>query len=497
LPDYEYAILDEAHDIERVASDAVGLRVSEGMVLHLLNRLAPSSDKGGKTRVGLIGRYLHLEELCDSALQAAWAAMKNYFLQVQRLFGSRREQQMRLRQAPDLPRELGSALADLAGALGEGARLATDEEAELEISAAAKRASALAESIIVWSAQSDPGHVYWLERAGWGNSERLKLRSAPVHVGQWLEETLFGGTRSVVLTSATLATGRGVSQHGAFAFLRERLGVPAFHAQDQLGESIPDSVLEASASLDLELDERPEPVDPKGEIDPDDARIEMGRAGRYEERDEPRRAKELLLGSPFDYAKQARLVLPDIPVPNAPGYFEALVEETRKACLESAGGVFVLFTSYSQLNQVYSALEAELSFHGFVLLKQGGGQTRTRMLDTFRQAKRCILFGVETFWQGVDVAGDALSTVIISKLPFPVPSDPIVEARSEQIEALGGNAFMDYSVPQAIIRLKQGFGRLIRRKTDSGTVVILDSRIRNKAYGRHFLNALPPAEVLL
>jgi len=256
---------------------------------------------------------------------------------------------------------------------------------------------------------------------------------APVEVGPLLRDLLFSRVKSAILTSATLAIGRPPD----FRPLVERLGLE----------------------------------------DPD----------------------TLALGSPFDYRRQAKLILrPDMPDPReADDFEEALCREVVRYADRSRGGAFVLFTSHGSMERVHRATAAELELRGLVLLRQGSGVPREALLDAFRATPGAVLFGTSTFWQGVDVPGDALRTVILAKLPFAVPTHPLAEARTEALEARGLDPFSNYSLPHAVLRLRQGFGRLIRSSTDTGTVVILDPRILRKSYGRTFLDSLPDVEIVV
>jgi ATP-dependent DNA helicase DinG len=261
----------------------------------------------------------------------------------------------------------------------------------------------------------------------------LKLCSSPVEVADSIKNAILDKFKTVVVTSATLAVGE------RFDYMEKRTGINFL----------------------------------------DKARV-----------------IRLLLASPFEYAQQALVAIPeDLPEPTSPAFEKALRESLLRSLEISQGRAFVLFTSRDLLVRTYTKLRGVLEGLGLNPMRQGE-MNRHMLLNRFRGEKNAVLFGTDSFWEGVDVPGKALELVIITRLPFRVPTEPIHQARAENIVMKGGDPFMEYTVPQAVIKFKQGFGRLIRSRDDRGVVLILDSRVLSKSYGSSFLRSLPEASVV-
>lgn len=429
LPDYDFLILDEAHTLESVASDHLGVSVNTNQVRHLL-----STMHNERTQRGML-HTAHGESVIG-AVNDAHQCLDAYIDRMVTFHDADRSSSGRLREPPDVPDTLSPVLTRLTEELSGVRRNVVDEQDRLELASLMERCKALSLEIEHWHRQQADDWVYWLEtepREGkrQRSRQRVSLHGRPIDVGPALRVLLFDELESAVLTSATLTTGGRTP----FSYMAERL-------------SLEDATTAA-------------------------------------------------LGSPFDYRSQLTVhVEADMPDPGNPGAFVPEVSRAiEKYAVQTDGRAFVLFTSYRMLQECADAVKACFTEHRLTLLVQGGGLPRTAMLQQFRDGDRCVLFGTDTFWSGVDVPGAALSNVIITKLPFAVPAQPTVEARIEQIRERGGTPFLDFQIPEAILKFKQGVGRLIRTKSDTGIVVILDPRVVTKRYGKLFLDALPEAPV--
>jgi ATP-dependent DNA helicase DinG len=483
LPSYKRVIIDEGHHLEDAASSHLGVSVTRRGMVRLFGRLERRGNKGllpvlaarlAATSDLLSTASLDLvrERLAPSTHRARELAQR-LFDQLQQLLESLPAAgALRLDEGFQQHRVwrdgLDATFTDLlreVSLINDGLRLVrerieSDEKKAEELSTTigelrgvGRRLEGAADSLVQAlrpAAGGDP-MVRWLELSGKPGPDRnVAAHAVPLDLAPILRADLFDRVETAIVTSATLAT------NGGFDFLRERLG---------LSEEPPVSTAAA--------DSQPAP-----------------------KKKSRRSVHTDVFPSPFDYARQALLAIPtDLPAPNEnpSGHADAVHRQLRDLVRAADGGVFGLFTSHRDLRAAATWWREEGLDARWPLLVHGEDEARDVLLKRFRDAGRAVLFGTASFWEGVDVPGRALRALLISKLPFRVPSEPVVAAQCEAIEARGGNPFVEYMLPHASLRLKQGFGRLVRTASDRGVVVISDPRVITKRYGRGLLDALPPA----
>jgi len=443
LPEHDAVIFDEAHQLEDVATEHFGARIST----HKLALLVRDAH------LGLARMPLWTGRAADDTIRSVERAGVALFAAIRGALVTANDDRVPL--PPDLfdapEREqawfrLDSALEDLARVAEAEAEPPPDEEpdadagARASLAGLARRARELRDDLATIAEQRQKRFVYWGETRPTGTM----LTASPIDVAELVRRHIVTAGPTPIFTSATLATAPAVAL-----------------ARGTLPTVVPADQLQQPAV-------------------PPDFTYQRARLGLGD-------ASELLVASPFDYARQALLYVPrDLPLPNEPGWTDAACARTRELLAISRGSAFLLFTSHRALREA----AAKLADLPHPLLVQGDAP-RASLVDRFRATPGAVLFGTASFWEGVDVPGDALGLVVIDKLPFAPHTDPLVAARMQARAELGEDPFHTVQLPAAALALKQGFGRLIRRRDDRGVVAVLDPRIVTRSYGRVFTDTLP------
>ncbi|WP_040951147.1 ATP-dependent DNA helicase DinG [Gorillibacterium massiliense] len=476
LPGYKHLVIDEAHNFEEVASKHLGTTVGHSTLVNAIAWLWKDSRTGKLPQ--LRQRLSRVENVPADELAAWCERVDNIVPKLADLRGKWEELAIQLFdelargaasgdggeggqtvlriRSEDMPERWplfsdaeDELYADLSDVLKRLDRLLSDlkEKDELfeiqslvtDIAGAVKDLTAFRDGLRLFIKRSERDYVYWLEGSPTQKLRSLLLNSVPVDVSPMLQEYIFGAKESVVLTSATLSVNK------KFDYTIDQLGLSASQRADRL--------------------------------------------------------HTVLLPSPFNYRDQALMVIPrDFPVlKGARGEEEftaRLIDSLTEVARATKGRMLVLFTSYRMLKTVHVELRERLQQDGIQVYGQGmDGGSRSKLVRLFQQSKSAVLLGTSSFWEGVDIPGEALSCLVIVRLPFQPPNHPVVEAKCDRIKQENQNPFMKLSVPQAVIRFKQGFGRLVRTARDKGVVIVYDTRILETNYGKYFLYSLPGPKI--
>ncbi|MBS1515308.1 MAG: DEAD/DEAH box helicase [Bacteroidetes bacterium] len=428
----DFIIFDEAHTVEQVAAEHIAPHVTREMIrFHLMRLYNPNKKTGVLTSLPAMHIFPTVTNLLD---------LNNHFFHRIRLKLTEHQRDYqkltyRIYEKHLEENIMEDELENLVKNLRMLVPMCKDENQANEILEFINKFNAFKNTINEFLEQRSntkgKGYVYWVEFANKRPDSNITLSSSSIDLSEYFRKNIFRENNTTVFTSATLTINNN------FTYFKKRLGA--------------------------------ESVD------------------------------ELKLDSPFDYARQVRIFIPK-KLESAGNKITPEYENNLKDWIEhfidmTNGKALVLFTNFSLLKKTSESMKFPLAEKNINLFMQGDGTPRTKLLQQFKKDTHSVLFGLDSFWMGVDVPGESLSNLIITKLPFQVPDHPVVEARMEFIESRGGNSFMEYSLPEAILKFRQGFGRLIRNKNDEGIVAILDSRIINKPYGKYFLNSIEQCEI--
>jgi len=470
LDEYVNLVVDEAHNIEKTAADYLGIRISYWTFRNFYHQLYDEEPKRSGALAQLEFRLdrgsLDPHELKSLMETMNFLKRQNLLLkekvqifynEFSRLLRSKQNtysagnspsnEDNRIRyfknfkyfnqlsaQIEELKEYLTSVLGALSELLGKLQNIDSDkfefqDQVIRELLSLQNDAMRLFEGFVFCTQASEENFVYWLDIPRQENSNDIVLHAVPLNISELLHKRLYERLSSAVFTSATLAVGK------SFDYFIGRIGLN----------------LVKNKQIDTAI-----------------------------------------LGSPFDYARQIKIAVADfLPDPRNTEYNAALVSTIKSIHLRHKTGMLVLFTNYGLLNWAYENLKPHFDAERIMLLAQGKSGSRSNILMQFKDNRDSVLFGTDSFWEGIDVPGEALELLFIPKLPFDVPTEPLIQARMDEIKKRGGNPFYEYSVPEAIIKMRQGFGRLIRTKNDRGIVILGDNRLSRMQYGRQFLESLP------
>ena len=466
LGDYRNLIVDEAHNMEKTAGDYLGIRFNWWTFRNVYHKLYEEEPRKAGSLMQLEYRLsqARFSESISGRIQKQIDRLKNdctilkkttneFFTQLSNRLRSKNQgqsnngfEETKIRyhknfryfselfdQISDLKTSLRQSKQNLSTLIDTMGELRADsfqfqDQIHRELLSVEVDLETLYSALEFCLLGDEDKYVYWLELPQRLTSNDVAFNAVPLNIAELLKKTLFDRLDSAVFTSATLAV------DNSFDYFKHRVGLDLVEAK----------------------------------------------------------VTSAILGSPFNYEKQLLLILPDfLDDPRNEQFNHKLTELIKETHRQHPTGMLVLFTNYSTLNRLYNDLQMHFESERVLLLAQGKSGSRTGIINQFREYRESILFGTDSFWEGIDVPGEALELLVIAKLPFDVPSEPLVAAKLEEIKKNGGNPFMEFSVPEAIIRFRQGFGRLIRHKDDFGAVIVCDNRLSRMQYGRQFLDALP------